>query len=109
MVLSLLSHGFGHGLGRSLDGAAALARRLGPLRSQAALHLERLRRRCDRALRASAARRLAHEMQSWPDERLRDIGLSRADLAGAIEGVRRPFQWVPAHDGKKLEPSRFGH
>jgi hypothetical protein len=48
-------------------------------------------------------------MQSWPDERLRDIGLSRADLAGAIEGVRRPFQWVPAHDGKKLEPSRFGH
>ena len=107
MVLSLLSHGFG--LGRGLDGAAALARRLSHLRFQAALHLERLRRRCDRALRASAARRLAHEMLSWPDERLRDIGLSRADLAGAIEGVRRPFQWVPAHDGKQLEPARFGH
>jgi hypothetical protein len=48
-------------------------------------------------------------MQSWLDERLKDIGLSRAELASAIEGVRRPFRWQPDREGPPLDPERFGH
>ncbi|HEY7610732.1 MAG TPA: hypothetical protein VIF14_16000 [Alphaproteobacteria bacterium] len=105
MMLSLLRHGFGLGNG----GAAALERRLRRFAFRAALRRERLRHRCDLALRAWGARRLAREMQAWPDERLQDIGLSRAELVSAIEGVRRPFRWVPDHDAAKMDPSRFGH
>jgi uncharacterized protein YjiS (DUF1127 family) len=101
MLLSL----FGNGLGRD----AASARRLRRLHFRAGRALDRLAMRCDRALRAWGARRLAREMQSWPDERLRDIGLTRAEIAEAIEGVRRPFRWAPDHEAAKLDPSRFGH
>ncbi len=90
-------------------GVAALARRARRLGFRADRLLERLRHRCDLALRAWGARRLVREMQSWPDERLKDIGLSRADLVHAIEGVRRPFRWVPDHDASQMDPSRFGH
>ena len=96
-------------LGRNARAADALARRLRPLRHHARLSLGRLWHRCHLLLRAWGARRLAGDMRAWPDERLRDIGLSRADLAAAIEGVRRPFHWVPDHDAAKLDPSRFGH
>ena len=101
MLLSFLGHGFVPG--------AAPARRLRRLGFHAGRALARIVRRCDRALRAWGARRLAREMQSWPDERLSDIGLSRAALADAIEGVRRPFRWVPDHEPAKLDPTRFGH
>lgn len=96
---------FGTGLGPD----AASARRLRRLHLSAGRALDRLALGCDRALRAWGARRLAREMQSWPDERLRDIGLSRAELADAIEGLRRPFHWVPDHEAAKLDPARFGH
>jgi len=96
-------------LGRNARAADPLARRLRRLRRHAGLKLGRLWHRCDLLLRAWGARRLAGDMQAWPDERLRDIGLSRADLGAAIEGVRRPFQWVPDHDAAKLDPLRFGH
>jgi uncharacterized protein YjiS (DUF1127 family) len=99
MLLSLF--GFGPGAG-----AAPRLRRLG-FRAERAL--ARFGLRCDRALRAWGARRLAREMQTWPDERLRDIGLTRAEIASAIEGIRHPFQWVPDHAAAKLDPSRFGN
>jgi hypothetical protein len=103
MLLSFL----GNGLDSSATGA--WRRRL----RRATFHAERVARRlgqrCERALRAWGARRLAREMQSWPDERLKDIGLSRAELAGAVDGVRRPFRWVPDHDATSMDPSRFGH
>lgn len=99
----------GHDLGWNSRAAAALARRLRHLRFHAGARLRRLWERGDLFLRAWGARRLVREMQAWPDERLRDIGVSRADLVGAIEGVRRPFRWVPDHDASKLDPSRFGH
>ena len=101
MLLTL----FGSGLGTGADSARFL-RRLGLSAERA---LARLGHRCDRTLRAWGARRLAREMQSWPDERLRDIGVSRAELASAIEGVRRPFHWVPDHEAARLDPARFGH
>jgi hypothetical protein len=47
-------------------------------------------------------------MQAWPDHRLKDIGLTRSDIATAIKGMRRPFRWVPDHDAAKMDPSRFG-
>ena len=100
MLLAL----FGH----RIDAGAATARRLRRL----GFHAERViavANRYDRALRNWGARRLAREMQSWPDERLRDIGVTRAELASAIEGVRRPFRWVPDHDPAQLDPNRFGH
>lgn len=105
MLFSLLGNGLGSGEGI----AAAWARRLRHARFHTDRHLQRLVRRADTALRAWGARRLAREMQSWPDERLRDIGLSRAELVGAIEGVRRPFHWAPDHDAQKMDPARFGH
>jgi uncharacterized protein YjiS (DUF1127 family) len=89
--------------------ATALARRLGRLRHRAGRGLQRLLERADLWLRAWAARRLAGEMAAWSDERLRDIGLSRSDLASAVEGVRRPFRWVPDHDASRMDPARFGH
>jgi uncharacterized protein YjiS (DUF1127 family) len=61
-----------------------------------------------RLFRTWAARRLVREMQAWPDHRLKDIGLTRSDIATAIEGMRRPFRWVPDHDAAKMDPSRFG-
>ena len=100
MLLSL----FGSGAGP----AAVAARRLHRLRFHVARAHERLAFRCDRALRAWGTRRLAREMESWPDERLRDIGLTRAEIGAAIEGLRRPFRWVPDHDAAKLDPARFG-
>lgn len=101
MLLSLLGQGVGPG--------SSPAHRLRRLGFRAERALTRLGHRCDRALRAWGARRLAREMQSWPDERLSDIGLTRAELADAIEGVRRPFHWVPDHEAAKLDPARFGH
>ncbi len=101
MLLSLFGGGFGPGAG-----SAHRLRRLG-FRAERAL--ARFGLRCDRALRAWGARRLAREMQTWPDERLSDIGLTRAEIASAIEGIRHPFHWVPDHDAAKLDPSRFGH
>ncbi len=101
MLLSLLGGGFGHG--------AASARRFRGLGFHTGRALARLARRGERALRAWGARRLAREMQTWPDERLRDIGLTRVEIASAIEGIRHPFRWVPDHDAAKLDPSRFGH
>jgi uncharacterized protein YjiS (DUF1127 family) len=103
MLLSFL----GNGLGSSASGAWPRRLRRAAFHAERAAH--RLGRRCERALRAWGARRLAREMQSWPDERLRDIGLSRAELAAAVEGVRRPFHWVPDHDGAKLDLARFGY
>ena len=103
MLLSFL----GNGLGSSAPGA--LPRRLRRAAFHAGRAALRLGQRCERALRAWGARRLVREMQSWPDERLKDIGLSRADLASAVEGVRRPFFWVPDHEAAKLDPTRFGH
>lgn len=97
MLLSILGTG------------AASARRLRRAGFHAERTVARLAMRCDRALRAWGARRLAREMESWPDERLRDIGLARAELANAIEGVRRRFHWVPDHDSAKLDSARFGH
>ena len=99
----------GSQIGRSAGGAAVWARRLRHLRFHAGLRLQRLQHRCDAALRAWGARRLVREMQTWPDERLKDIGLSRAELMNAIDGVRRPFQCVPDHDARKMDPTRFGH
>jgi len=55
-------------------------------------------RAADAFCRAYAARRLLREMRDWPDHRLRDIGLTRAELAAAILGVRRPYRWVPETD-----------
>ncbi len=89
-------------------GAAPL-RRLAHLNLRAARAFDRMRQRCDRALRVWDARRLAREMEMWPDERLRDIGLSRADVASVVEGVRRPYCWVPSHEATSLDPARFGH
>ncbi len=89
-------------------GAAAL-RRLAPFNFGAARAFDRVWQRCDRLLRAWSARRLAREMELWPDERLRDIGLSRTDIASAVEGVRRPYRWVPGHEAATLDPARFGH
>ena len=100
MLLSLLGRG---------AGPAAAANRLRRIGFHADRALARLSRRCDRTLRAWGARRLAREMQSWPDERLSDIGLTRAELADAIEGIRRPFRWVPDHEAGTLDPARFGH
>jgi uncharacterized protein YjiS (DUF1127 family) len=100
MLLSLLGQGI-------VPGAAA--NRLRRIGFRAGRALARLAHRCERALRAWGARRLAREMQTWPDERLRDIGLTRAEIAGAIEGLRHPFRWVPDHDAAKLDASRFGH
>jgi hypothetical protein len=97
------------GLGWSPAGASAWARRLRRLHVRAGLWRQRIERRCDLALRAWAARRLVREMQAWPDERLRDIGLSRTEIASAIEGVRRPFRWVPDHDTSRLDSAHFGH
>lgn len=99
MLLSLLGQGI----------APSPAHRLRRLVFRAEWALARLGHRCDRTLRAWGARRLVREMQTWPDERLRDIGLTRAELAGAIEGVRRPFHWVPNHEAGRLDPARFGH
>jgi uncharacterized protein YjiS (DUF1127 family) len=96
-------------LGAASGGPPAWTRRFAHFRFHAGLRFQRLKHRCDRALRAWGARRLAREMQSWPDERLRDIGLSRAEIVRAIEGVRRPFHWAPDHDARKLDPTRFGH
>jgi len=94
----------------SLLGPSAVGRRrLRRLGFHAERALARLAQRGDRALRAWGARRLAREMQSWPDERLSDIGLTRAEIADAIEGVCRPFRWVPDHAAAKLDPARFGH
>ena len=103
MLFSLLGNGLASGAG------SAWARRLRHVRYHADRHLRHLSQRCDAAFRSWGARRLAREMQSWPDERLKDVGLSRAEIASAIEGVRRPFQWVPDHDAAKMTPSRFGH
>jgi uncharacterized protein YjiS (DUF1127 family) len=99
----------GSRIGWSAGGASLWARRLRHFGFRAGLALQRLERRCDLALRAWGARRLVREMQTWPDERLKDIGLSRAELMSAIEGVRRPFHWVPDHDARKMDPARFGH
>ena len=52
----------------------------------------------DRLCRDFAARRLMREMCDGPDERLKDIGLTREELANAIRGVREPFRWTPAID-----------
>lgn len=65
--------------------------------------------RADGVCRAYAARRLLREMQEWPDERFRDIGLTRAELANAVLGTRHPFRWVPESHATRLEPARFGH
>lgn len=100
MLLSLFGNGFGPG--------APAARRLQRLRYHAARASARLVLWCDHALRAWGARRLAREMESWPEERLRDIGLARAEIGAAIEGVRRPYRWVPDHDAARLDPERFG-
>jgi len=103
MLFSLLGNGLAAGA------SAASARRLRHFGFHARRAFERVWRRCDLAFRAWGARRLLREMQSWPDERLRDIGLSRCEIASAIEGVKRPFQWVPDHDAAKMDPARFGH
>lgn len=103
MLFSLIGNGLAAGA------SAASARRLRRFGFHAGRAFERVRQRCDLALRAWGARRLVREMQSWPDERLRDIGLSRAEIVGAIEGMKRPFRWVPDHDGSKMDPNRFGH
>ena len=103
MLFSLLGNGLASGAG------SAWARRLRHARYHADRHLQRLWQRCDVAFRSWGARRLAREMQSWPDERLKDVGLSRAELASAVEGVRRPFRWTPEHDAEKMDPARFGH
>jgi hypothetical protein len=63
-------------------------------------------RAADRVCRAYAARRLAREMRDWPDERLEDIGLTRAELADAIRGVKQPFRWTPAIDPEAPPISR---
>src|SRR5262249_9447226 len=89
--------------------ALALARGWRRLRAEASFRLAPLRRRWERALRAWNARLVVRELVAWPDERLKDIGLSRAAIVSAVEGVQRPFQWVPDHDASQLEPSRFGH
>ena len=60
----------------------------------------------DRLCRNHAARRLAREMRDWPDERLKDIGLTRAELANAIRGVKNPFHWTPAIDPEAPPISR---
>jgi uncharacterized protein YjiS (DUF1127 family) len=96
-------------LGATSGDAPAWTRRFGHLRFHALRCFQRVKHRCDRMLRNWGARRLAREMQSWPDERLKDIGLSRAELVNAIEGVRRPFHWAPDHDERKLDATRFGH
>ena len=95
--------------GLRAGGVSLWARRLRHAGFHTSLWLQRIERRCDLALRAWGARRLVREMQTWPDERLKDIGLSRAELMGAIEGIRRPFRWVPDHDARKMDPARFGH
>ena len=71
--------------------------------------LQRLWHRCDLARRAWGANRLAREIEHWPDDRLKDIGLSRADVSRAIAGLRRPYQWQPDYDPMRMHPSRFGH
>lgn len=103
MLFSLIGNGV-----RPAAGDAA-ARRLRRIAFHADRAFARAAARCERTLRNWGARRLAREMQSWPDERLKDIGLTRAELASAIEGVRRPYRWVPDHDARALDPSRFGH
>ena len=70
---------------------------------------QRLWRFADAAFRAWGARRLAREMAHWPEERLRDVGLSRAEVAAAIAGLRRPYRWEPDCVAVKLDPSSFGH
>ena len=84
----------------------ALARAAG---RRAALLAQPILRAADAVCRNWAARRVLREMQSWPDGRLRDIGLSRAELAAAVLGTRRRFRWVPESEATALEPSRFGH
>ena len=101
--LSLLDTGFR----RSARGTGM--RRFQLLLADAGRGAGRLAHRCDLFLRAWGARRLVREMQAWPDERLKDIGLARADLDAAIAGVRRPFRWVPDHDARQMDPARFGH
>jgi len=63
----------------------------------------------DALFRAWGARRLAREIEQWPDERLKDLGLSRAEVAAAVEGLRRPFRWQPDADAARMHPTRFGH
>src|SRR5687768_5930792 len=63
----------------------------------------------DALFRAWGARRLAREMAVLPDYRLKDIGLSRAEIGAAIAGFRRPYRWEPDCDLAKMDPSRFGH
>ena len=96
------------GLGWQANGSGTWSRRLRHLGFHAGRLRDRLGQRLGRAFRAWAAQRLAREMQCWPDERLSDIGLTRAELVAAVEGVRRPFQWVPVHDAAKMDPARFG-
>ena len=97
------------GLGWQANGSGIWSRRLDHLAFHAGRLCDRVGQSLGRAFRAWAAQRLAREMQTWPEERLRDIGLTRGALVAAVEGVKRPFQWVPAHDAAKMDPARFGH
>lgn len=60
----------------------------------------------DRFCRAYAARRLLREMRDWPDERLKDIGVTREELANAIRGAKQPFRWTPEFDPEARPISR---
>lgn len=55
-----------------------------------------------KALAAVAAERRArnaiHELRSWDDHMLRDVGLERMDVEAAIRGVRRTLRWEPDRD-----------
>ena len=97
------------GYGFAPSGRGAFARRLRRLAFHADGFAARAWARCDRAMRVWSARRLAHEMQNWPDERLKDIGISRAELIGAVAGLKRPFHWVPDSEPRSLDRDRFGH
>jgi uncharacterized protein YjiS (DUF1127 family) len=63
----------------------------------------------DALARAWAMRRVVRELESWPDERLKDVGLKRGDVINAVRGLRRPFRWQPEADRAKLDRERFGH
>ncbi len=49
-----------------------------------------------------ATRKAVHELRSWDDRMLRDVGLERMDIESAIRGVPTPFGWEPDCDPATL-------